>query len=227
MKRIYVWETEENKKLFLDLDKENIRFIFLWWATGTWKSIFHFNFYKQLVEKYTPNEIWFMLLDFPQVDFIDWRWEYLIHLPTYDVELSFIMLENLLEDPDRYWDKKIFIHIEENELSIKDNKRFIEILQALKKNNKNVYIIYSTSRLQKENLENIIDMMDLKVIFWTYTNEDSLLLLWNESASKFKRGERVLIFNDTQIFCEPFPQEVVKEAMEFYNKMVWDTIIDT
>lgn len=217
MKPIYVWETWSNEKVFLDLEKENIHFIFLWWATGSGKSIFGFNFYKQLIENNSPDEIWFIFLDFIQVDFIDRRWPYLLHLPTYDVELALTILENLGMDPDKYGKKKVFLHIEENTLALQQEPRFVATLKAILKNNKNVCIVYSTSRFIKEDFDEIAGLVDVRLIFGTYTEAESLAYLWNADAMKLNTWEKILVLHDNQILLKALTEEEKNKAIVFYE----------
>ena len=44
MKDIYLGKNEDRREIYLNLEKEGIRFILLSGATGTGKSIFHNNF---------------------------------------------------------------------------------------------------------------------------------------------------------------------------------------
>lgn len=221
MKPISIWEDKSNEKIVLDLEKEKIHFIFLWGWTSMGKSIFGFNFYKQLIENNSADEVWCIFLDFIQVDFIDRTGAYILTEPTYEVDRAFEILEDLAKNPERYGSKKVFVHIEENDLMLKDGNRFLKAIQWILEHNNNAYIVYSTSRLIKKEMKEINDMIDLKVVFGTYSKDESQMLLWNQKAGTLDVGEKIAMIHDKEMFLKPFTEKEMEAALDFGDRMAF------
>lgn len=202
MKPIYFGKKDSGEDLYLDLEKEGIRFVSLLGGTCSGKSVFHDNLYKELSEKHSPAEIGFIFMDMTRVDFTQWNSEYLIMPTIVDTESALAVLEKLKDE-----NRAIFVHIEECNMVYHDRVRFEKGLDNIIKNNKNIYVIYSTSRIDPRYLGDWMEKyVDLKVVFKTATKKDSEFLLGNDTAFNFKDpGERILAFNDKQIKLVPYP----------------------
>lgn len=213
MKKIYLGNDKNGDKIELDFDEEKINFILLAGGTGSGKSIFHYNLYKELTNKYTSDEIGLVFLDMTKVDFYNWSSDYLIK-PV--VNNSKEAINTLHELAELKTDKKIFIHIEECDMVYEDRKGIESAFEKLKER-KNIYIIYSTSRLDREYLSDWMkNLINLKVVFAVAAEDDSVFLLGNSLANHFDNaGERILAFNDKQIFCQPFSDEEVEILNNF------------
>ena len=94
-----------------------------------------------------------------------------------------------------------------------ERARFEKGIEQILQENKNIYIVYSTSRIDTEYLGDWMKKyIDLKVVFHVAREEDSTFLLGNSSAYQFKNpGERILAFNDKQMKCAPFPEGEVQK----------------
>ena len=202
MEKIYLGDDKQGSRIELDFDEEKIKFILLIGKTGTGKSMFHRNLYKQLLEKYSSNEIGFVFLDNSMVDFGDWQSDYLMKSVIGNPKEA---IKTLLELSEEKVNKRVFVHIEECDMVYADRSRVESALMKIK-DLKNVYIIYSTSRIDREYLGDWMKhFIDLKVVFSVPTEDDSNFLIGNDKANHFKsNGERVIVFNNKQILCQPF-----------------------
>ncbi len=201
MKPIYFGKKESGEDLYLDLEKEGIHFISLLGATASGKSVFHENLYKELTDKYTPEELGFIFMDMTRVDFVDWRSpEYLIKPTIVEPDEALNVLGNVKDDS-----KIIFIHIEECDMAFINRAKMEKGLDKIRKK-ENIFLVYSTSRIDQSYLKDWMDKyFDLNIIFRTAAKEDSQFLLGNENAFNFEDpGERILAFNDKQIKLVPF-----------------------
>lgn len=212
MKKICLGNDKNGEKIMFDFEAEDVNFILLIGQTGSGKGIFHFNLYKELSEKYSSDEIGFLFLDMTRVDFCQRSSDYLIRKAIVD---SHEAIEALHELAELETDNKIFVHIEECNMVFADRDRLESALKKLRER-KNIYIVYSTSRIDKEYFSDWMrGFIDLKVVFKTMTEDDSVFLLGSDAAYSFKKpGERILVFKDRQILCQPF----LKEEAEVLNK---------
>ncbi len=213
MKKICLGDDEDGNKVMFDFDEESINFILLIGQTGSGKGIFHLNLYKELSEKYSSDEIGFLFLDMTRVDFCQWSSDYLIRPTISDPQKAIAALHELA---DLETDKKIFVHIEECDMVYIDREGLESAFRKLRER-ENVYIVFSTSRINKEYFSNWMkDFIDLKVVFTVMTEDDSVFLLGSDAAYNFKKpGESILAFNDKQVFCQPFSKEEVKLLNKF------------
>ncbi|MBP9854451.1 MAG: hypothetical protein KBD53_06260 [Candidatus Omnitrophica bacterium] len=213
MKKIYLGCDQEGKRVELDFEQEKIKFILLAGISASGKSIFHKNLYKQLSTEYSFDEIGFIFLDMTMADFSDWQSEYLIEPVITNPQEALDVLDESAEWEDN---QKIFIHIEECDMVYADRKRLEKALSKIK-NLKNVYVVYSTSRIDQKYLADWMkEFIDLKVIFSVASEADSKFLIGNNTASRFKKkGERILVFNDQEISCQPFSDKETKALMDF------------
>lgn len=226
---IYVGKDISGKNAFLDLTKEKLQTILLVGQTGSGKSVFHNFLYKQLMEQNSPEELGFVFLDMTRVDFSQWTSNYL-YLPTiYDSKQALNAFELLGSESasraknDSMKKKSIFIHIEECDMVFQDKKRFEDTWVKISENKdrSNIYLVFSTSRVGREVLsEKILNNTDLKAAFTMVSEESSKLVLGKSTAEKFNGlGEKVLVFNNKEIFCRPFSQEELEEINEFEKNM--------
>jgi len=200
-------------KLELDFDKEKIGFILLVGCTGSGKSIFHNYLYRELSQKYSKEEVGFVCLDMTLIDFGSWDSEYLIKPVVHHPKEAIKVLNELAELKGN---KKIFIHIEECNMVYEDRIGFEGALEKLNRLS-NICVVYSTSRLDKDYLEDwMLKFIDLKVVFKVANESDSNFLLGNNNASHFKvPGERIVVFNDKQWYCQPFSDSEVRLLLDF------------
>lgn len=206
MKPAYFWKDTNNNDIYIDLEKEDVHFIAVLWATATGKSEFNKIFYKYLIDHNAPDEIWFIFIDFSQVDYIDLKpWRYLIMDTEYQTESAFITLEKLWK-PTKKDKKKIFVHIEGSTAHIEYPERFKSCIDNILKNNPNVCLVYTTSRLFPKMFDEYMDKIDIKIVFATYYDEQSFYYLWNDSANQLKQliWQRILAYDNKQILCNWF-----------------------
>lgn len=214
MKKINLGKTEQGDDMNLDFDQEKIRFVLLIGRTGSGKSIFHTHLYRELMAGYTPEEVGLIFMDMTQVDFARWDSKYLVRPVIVDTGEALNVLENLKDEK-----RKIFVHIEECDMIHRDRSQFERGINNVLHNNKNIILVYSTSRIDTEYLPDWMErFVDMKVVFQVRDKETSRFLLGNDIASTFTiPGERILVFHDKQIKCVPFTEEDVEEntkAME-------------
>ena len=215
MNKIYLGKDESGENITLDFEEEEINFILLAGKTGSGKGIFDCNLYKQLSENNTSEDIGFIFMDMTQTDFTGWKSDYLFAPVITKPEDAIKVLHQLAEIKT---DKKIFVHIEECDMVCIDREGVESALTKLR-DHKNIYIIYSTSRLDPSYLNSWMKkFIDLKVVFSVSEENDSNFLLGNVNAYRFKHpGERILAFNNKQIHCQPFSNEEVEilQCFEF------------
>ena len=213
MMKINLGINKDINRIELDFDKEKINFILLVGETGAGKSIFHRQLYKQLSEKYSSDEIGFVFLDNTMVDFNDWESDYLIKSVFGKPKEAVKVLHELV---GKNTNKKIFVHIEECDMVYAD-KKGVELALDKIKELKNIYIVYSTSRIDRGYLHDWMQrFVDLKVVFRVPTEDDSNFLIGNTTTSHFNSaGERVLVFNNQQVHCQPFTDKEVESLSKF------------
>lgn len=216
MKRICLGKIDTNERIELDFEEERIRMIGLFGVTGSGKSIFHNNLYRELSMFYSPDEIGFVFCDMICVEFPHWKSDYVMNYiqgPMKAIEF----METLAESEEIKKKKYIFLHIEECDMAYADRGRLENALSNIINRTSNVYIIYSTSRPDPSYLDGWLGcFINLKVVFAVASKDDSTFLLGNSSATYFnKAGQRVLDFNNKQIYCRPFSDEEVSILRDF------------
>lgn len=205
-------DTSDND-VYLDLEQERLHLTLLVGTTGSGKSIFHNNLYNELSKQNTSEEIGFVFLDSTRVDFMDWQSPYLF-LPPSTGDEAINVLEKIALTNEI---KTLFIHIEECDLFIKFTKRMKQVLTKVLKNKNNIYIIFSTSRPSKEDVlqDWLMNMVDLKVIFNLASNTDCATLEAGNDPLDFKKGEKLIIYKNNNIFCQPFTDKKTKDLENF------------
>lgn len=212
----------------LDFAQQNLNLILLVGATGTGKSVFHYRLYRNLMRQNTHTELGFVFLDNIRVEFVSWKTKYILRLVT-DHNEGLKTMEEFAElaakrsrgEADN--SQVIFMHIEECDLMAVDAHRFEVAWMKLSehKEQSNIYTVFSTSRPSIDVFTSVIlNNADLKVVFGMASERDSNFVLGSDVAAKFdKPGERVLVYNDKQVFCEPFPEA---EAVAMANFQMVD-----
>jgi hypothetical protein len=201
---IYLGDTIQGERFELDFDEAGIRFVLLVGMTGSGKSIFHTHLYKELMAKYTPAELGFVFMDMTRVDFVQWNSEYLVIPTIVDKAEALSVLETLKGEK-----RTIFVHIEECDMVYHDRARFEKAIERILNENKNIYIVYSTSRIDPEYFGEWMDRyVDMKVVFAVPNEADSRFLLGNNTAASFTLpGERIVAYQDKQVRCMPIVKE--------------------
>ncbi len=200
MKPINFGKTDEGKAVSLDLEQAEIRFILLAGMTGSGKSVFHTHLYREFMKQCTPSEVGFVFLDMTRLDFMDWDARYLIRPTITDPAEALRALETLKDEQ-----RTIIVHIEECDMVYHDRARLEKAIERILHENKKIYIVYSTSRIDPDYLTDWIEKyVDLKVIFRVAAAEDSMLLLGSGAALSLTfPGERILAFDGKVIKCAP------------------------
>lgn len=208
---------ESGKNTYIDLQKENLHTIFLTGSTGTGKSILHFYLYKQLMDNNSPKEIGFVFMDMTRVDFTGWKTSFL-HMPVInDSEKAFDALEELT---DYNGNKKIFIQIEECDMIVHNTDRFEKSWVKIHKN-KNIYIIFSTSRPVPDIFtDKIKKNCDMVIACRLASKDDSQTVIGKSLAEKFTQpGEKIIVYKDKEILCVPIESRTVEDIRKFDEGM--------
>ena len=169
----------------IDFSKRS--FVLLAGASGTGKSIFHNNLYRQLTKQNTPQEVGFIFLDMTHVDFASWKSPYIITIET-RAEKSIEILETLAHTKNDSA-KHIFIHIEECDMFVGFTERAESAVKALLANRKDVTLIYSTSKLSLR--DSLLALVDMKIMFEVG---------W----------EKTVVYESKTVFLKPFSQAEVR-----------------
>ena len=217
---------DNGKSLKLNLAGENLNLILLLGTTGSGKSVFHFQLYKELIKQNLPGKIGFIFIDNTRVDFNSFPPSYLIKKIA-DVSQGGATLNGILEEVkarnlgQQDKDMAIIVHIEECDQFAQNPaetenfyREFIKYKQS-----SNVYVVYSTSRPAIDVLPDwLIKSADLKVVFNLASEIDCKRVLGTMTPLNFKKpGERILIYNDHITTCLPFTNEELKQIEEFEN----------
>ena len=216
--KINVGRDLNGKDIVIDLQEEKLHTIILAGETGSGKSVFHENLYKQLMAQNSSEELGFVFFDMTRVDFTDWNSPYLYMPVIFDSEKALTAFEKLGEESILRANNKtsarrtIFIHIEECDMICLNKKRFEKAWLNIAKNKEknNMYLVFSTSALRTDVFTKIIlENTDLKVICKVTSKEDSLFILGKSLAEKFKEpGEKVLVYNNREVLSLPFKKDM-------------------
>jgi DNA segregation ATPase FtsK/SpoIIIE-like protein len=169
--------------------------------TGSGKSVFHEHIYHDLMSRYTPEEIGYIFMDMTQVDFGGWDPAYLARPVIVDPDEALGVLETIHDEV-----RTVFIHIEESNMVHRDRLRFEKGIENVLHANANIVLIYSTSAIDPSYIPDWLERyMDVRVVFRVATEDDSMLLLGNASASTLANpGERIVMYDGKQVKCMPF-----------------------
>lgn len=223
--KIYLGKTKDEEDFSLDFAKQNLNLILLVGATGTGKSVFHFQMYKELIKQNRPEEVGFIIIDNTRVDFGRFPEPYLIER-NIDHGKSLEVLEKILEKTkERGINKKgnhdaVFVHIEECDQFAADYEKTAAFFQQFisLKHHSNMFVTYSTSRPSTDVLPDwLLEGADLKVVFGLSSEIDCQRVLGNNMALTLKPGERILELNNKLVFCQPFNNEELTKIEEFEN----------
>ena len=219
----------DGTELRLDLAKQELNLILLLGETGSGKSVFHFQLYKELVRQNRRADLRFIFIDNTRVDFHYFPESDLYHRIT-DHNLGVQALQDILElvkgrnSKQIPNDQAIIVHIEECDLwaadTVKTEEFFREFIKLRK--GSNVYVVYSTSRPSVDVIPDwLISSADLKVVFKMASEEGVQMVLGDSSSVNFTQpGERILVLKDKQIKCQPFSQAELKEIQQFEEQRV-------
>ena len=185
MKKIYLGKNEDGERIALDLEEEEIRMIGLFGSTGSGKSIFHNNLYRELSRLYTPEEIGFVFCDMIRVEFPHWKSEYTLeYIDSPQKAMEFM---EAMSDSDEIRNKKYIFFISKNatwHMSIKKEQKMPYQIFLAKP------ITYSSFTQPVSLTKNILPdgsrAVQLRVVFEVATKEDSVFLLGNDSAADIK-----------------------------------------
>lgn len=205
MKPINFGKTDWGEDVIVDLEQEGIRFLLLAGKTRSGKTFSHTRLYRQLMANHTPAEHGFVFLDMTRLDFSDWEYpDYLARPVTVDREEALGVLETLTDE-----ERSIVVHIEECDMVYHDRDRFEKAIERILHENKNIFIVYSTSRIDPDYLADWMKKyVDMKIVFRVAHPLDSRLLLGSDIAFHFRDpGERILSYGDRQIPCIPIEEE--------------------
>ncbi len=197
-----------------DLKKENIHFIILVGSTGSGKSVFHYYLYHQLIKQNSPSELGFIFYDTTRVDFAGWKSPYLIdYEPDADVALE--KFERLANNPS---DRCVFVHIEEMEMLRAGAERFEKALAKNLKENRNLFIVFSTSRPGPDIITpKIKKLTDLMLVFNLTSREDSEYVLGESFTENFSDpGERVAVFKHKRNRLKPFSAKEAEASQDYF-----------
>lgn len=209
----------------LDFAKQNLNLILLLGATGTGKSVFHFQLYKELTKQNQPEELGFIIIDNTRVDFNHFPKSHLIQRNA-DMEKSIQVLEEIMEEVkernlnQRSKDRAIFVHIEECDQFAQNYDKTVEFYKEFirLKHDSNIYVAYSTSRPSVEVLPDwLIESADMKAVFGLASEVDCQRVLGNSLPLAFKSGERIIAIKNKFIACQPFSNEELKQIQDFEN----------
>ncbi len=197
---IYLGDTIQGERLALDFDEAKIRFVLLAGMAGSGKSVFATHLYRELMATYAPAVLGFVLMDMTRVSFSDWDPAYLTQPVITDSDEAFEVLENLKDE-----ERMIFVHIEECDMVYRDRARFEKAIERILNENKNIYIVYSTSRIDPAYLTDWLEKyIDMKVVFRVANQLDSRLLLGSDVAFHFReQGERMISYGEKLMQCQP------------------------
>ncbi len=159
----------------IKLDFSNHHFVFLTGVTGTGKSIFHGQIYRELCSQNSPDEIGFILMDMTRHDFNWHKSKYVISWEGHPERAIEIIEKLSLEEPT---DRHIFIHIEECDMFVQHRERTNKAIEELLKNRKDITIIYSTSSPSERTISpSLLTLVDVKVVFKTARQSDQDYIL--------------------------------------------------
>lgn len=203
MKPINFGKTDEGEDVCVDLEQAGIHFVLLAGMTGSGKSVFATHLYRELMDAYTLAELGFVVLDMTQVSFSDWDPAYLARPVITDPDEALAVFETLQDDK-----RMIFVHIEECDMVYRDRTRFEKAIERILHENKNITIVYSTSRIDPDYLADWLEQyIDMKVVFRVANPVDSQFLLGSDATFLFREpGERIIAYGDKLIPCRPFSE---------------------
>ena len=159
-------------------------------VTGTGKSTLLESVYEKLKSKYKAGSLVFYIFDFTRVEFLTWKEDPYLGLPViYDLEKSADLLKGLC---GQKFNKRTIIHIEECDLAYYDIST-LEAIWLQAKSDKNLTVIFTTSRPSKEALtDNILNNTDQRILFKLSTAEQSKRFFGADGVQKLGKGEFVI-----------------------------------
>jgi len=213
---LHFGKDNNGKDIYIDIQKERLHTIFMTGTTGSGKSILHYYLYQQLMKNNSPEELKFVFLDMTRVDFGNWNKDYLYLPVVNDPSQALNALEMLANQNELK--KTVFIHVEECDMFLYSSERFINAWKKIK-NNKNMFILFSTSRPSPEIVTNeFLSNTDLKLIFNLASEDDSITVLGKSMAEKLiNSGEKIICYKKKEILTAPFDKDIVDELNKIYG----------
>lgn len=170
------------------------RFILLIGATASGKSTFAESLHKGLSE--ANSDLHFLIFDMTRTRYCHPEDKRLYKPVIFDADEALDALEEVAEGygPE---EGKLVIHIEECDAVYRDRVRFEKALAKLREK-PNVFVIYSTSRVDKGYLEEWLSKyVDVRFVFRTATREDAEFLAGTQAPFYFNRpGQYILVISN-------------------------------
>lgn len=218
--KLHFGKNQDGKDIYIDLKKENIHTIFLSGSTGTGKSILHYYLYKQLLSNNKYQDLGFVIMDMTRVDFSNWKSPYL-HTPIiFEPEKALKYLTEISENPPE--DKTIIIHIEECDMTAYDAEQFGKAWNKIHETNKNIYLIFSTSRPSTDVYTTSMKQnTDMIICCQTASPIDSKWILGKKGTELLSPGEKIISYKGKEIKLKPFDKDeliTINQFDEFINK---------
>ena len=217
--KISLGKTIDNQKeVFIDLQKDNVHAIIFSGSTGSGKSTFHHEITKQIIKNNTPGQVSFIFMDFKQVEFSEYKnSDYLHHSIIYKPEEAVVVLKDLMRESEQRFkgikssDKAIIVHIEECDIVYFAPDLLEEVWKTIKEQSErnNIYVFFSSSKCSKDVFTaNILNNSSLKGVFIppqsdaTEINKYTSLILGSPSDSPLEPWTRIFkLKSGKEIIC--------------------------
>lgn len=220
LKDISIGVDKSGIKKIINLERDNVRNQLLIGSTGSGKSIYHYDFYSQIMENQSPKEVGFIFADYIRIDFTQINDSpYLLH-PVITNPKDTEDLVNKISSRELTYNKFVFFHIEENMYEEEDYPKFIEIIKTLKTIN-NIFVTFSTSRPSAKLFNSLNTYLDLKLVFNLISQSDYDLFL-RKKYDKYPEvcsGSRIAVINNEEFMLDPNMKEN-KSAYDRFNLLI-------
>ena len=208
---------DSEKKVYIDLQKDNIHTIVFSGSTGSGKSTFHHEIAKQFIKNNTPKEVGFIFIDFKQVEFSEYKnSDYLCHSIIYKSEEAAVVLKDLIKESGLRFkgikssEKAIVVNIEESDIFYSFPTLLEEVWQTIKNQSErnNIYVLFSSSKCSKEVFTaKLLENSSLKGVFISEHSDDTEINKY--TALIFGKSSKILPEPWTRIFQLKGGKEIV------------------